>query len=517
MSVLEYDEALGKLDMLEAKARSGGGEKKHVARKEEGRLSARERLAILLDEGTFRELNMLAEDPEMEFGMDKKKVPGDGVVTGYGEVDGRLTYAFAQDSTVMGGSLGITHIQKICYLIEKARTTGAPIVGLHESAGGRIQDATHVIGRGQVFQENVLTSGVVPQISAIMGICVGGSVYSPALTDFIFIVEGKGRMFITGPPVIKAVTGQEITQEELGGARVHAEKTGNVDIKSADEVSCIRQIRKLLGYLPSSCAEKPPVVTPADDPKRKLELGNLVPADPKKVFDMRLLIRLILDDGDFFELKPDYAKNILVGFGRLDGAPVGVVANQPKVWAGSIDVNAADKGSRFIRICDAYNIPILSLVDVPGFLPGVEQEHTGIIRHGAKMLYAYSEATVPKITVVVRKDYGGAIPAMCCQQTGADQMFAWPIAEFAVMGAEAAVSVLYKDEIKASSDPEGTRAMLLQEYRERFSGPFDAAAKKYLDAIIRPEDTRIVVIDALKMLRNKKTVRMWRKHAIMPQ
>ena len=517
MGVLEYNEALAKLDMLEAKARSGGGEKKHAARKEEGRLSARERLAYLFDEGTFREINMLAENPGTEFGMDKKKVPGDGVVTGYGEVDGRLTYAFAQDGTVMAGSLGITHIQKICYLIEKARTTGAPIVGLHESAGGRIQDATHVIGRGQVFQENVLTSGVVPQISAIMGICVGGSVYSPALTDFILIVEGKGRMFITGPPVIKAVTGQEITQEELGGARVHAEKTGNVDINSPDEVSCIRKIRELLRYLPSSCEEKPPVLTPEDDPKRKLELGSLVPANPRKVFDMRSLVRLILDGGDFFELKPDYAKNILIGFGRLDGAPVGVVANQPMTWAGSIDVNAADKGSRFIRICDAYNIPILTLVDVPGFLPGVKQEHTGIIRHGAKMLYAYSEATVPKITVVVRKDYGGAIPAMCSQQTGADQIFAWPIAEFAVMGAEAAVSVLYKDEINASPDPEGTTARLLQEYRERFSGPFDAAAKKYIDAIIRPEDTRIVVIDALKMLRNKKTVRMPRKHAIMPQ
>jgi methylmalonyl-CoA decarboxylase subunit alpha len=517
MAVLEYEEALAKLDGLEAKAYSGGSEKKHAAREKEDKLSARDRLAILFDEGTFREMNMLAENPGTEFGVDKKMVPGDGVVTGYGKVDGRLTYAFAQDATVMGGSLGITHIQKICYLIEKARTMGAPIVGLHESAGGRIQDATHVIGRGQVFQENVLTSGVVPQISAIMGTCVGGSVYSPALTDFIFIVAGKGRMFITGPPVIKAVTGRDITQEELGGARVHAEKAGNVDISSSDEVSCITQIRRLLGYLPSSCTEKPPVVTPGDDPKRKLELGNLVPADPRKVYDMRSLIRLILDDGDFFELKPEYAKNILIGFGRLDGAPVGVVANQSLFSAGSIDVNAADKASRFIRICDAYNIPILSLVDVPGFLPGVEQEHAGIISHGAKMLYAYSEATVPKVTVVVKKDYGGAIPAMCSHETGADQVFAWPIAEFGVMGAEAAVSVLYKDEIKASPDPEGTKSRLLQEYRKRFSGPFDAAAKRYIDAIIRPEDTRIVVIDALKMLRNKKMIRMPRKHGIMPQ
>lgn len=516
--MLNYDDARKKLEHLEGKARLGGGEKKHAGRREEGKLSARERLDLLFDEGTFREVNALVENPGNEFGMDKKKVPGDGVVTGYGQVHGRLTFGFAQDETVMGGSLGISHIQKICYLIEKARTVGAPIVGLHESSGGRIQDATHVIGRGQVFYENVLTSGVVPQISAIMGICVGGSVYSPALTDFILMVENQSRMFITGPPVIKAVTGVEVSQEELGGARVHAETTGCVDIVQTSEQECIADIRKLLTFLPSSSRHSPPVMETGDDPRRLIDVENLVPYEPRKAYDMRRLVRLIVDNNDFFELKPDYARNMVIGFARLDGYPVGIVANQPMFYAGSIDVNASDKASRFIRICNAYSIPILTLVDVPGFLPGVEQEHIGIIRHGAKMLYAYAEATVPKVTVVVRKSYGGAIPAMCSQQTGADQMFAWPIAEFAVMGAEAAVAVLYKDDLKQSEDPEATRARLLQEYTERFSGPFDAAAKKYLDAVIRPEETRAVVIDAFKMLRGKETmVYVPRKHAIMPQ
>ncbi len=516
--MLDYDEALKKLEHLENRACAGGGDEKHAARREAGKLSARERLDILLDEGTFRELNMLVENPGGEFGMDKKKVPGDGVVTGYGEINRRLVFAFAQDATVMGGSLGISHVQKICYLIEKARTVGAPIVGLHESAGGRIHDVTHVIGRGQVFYENVLTSGVVPQISAIMGICVGGSVYSPALTDFILAIENQSRMFITGPPVIKAVTGVDVTQEELGGARVHAEKAGNVDLVSLDEVECLKAIRKLLGFLPSSSSQPPPIMPANDDPRRMIDVRDVVPADPKKPFDMKRVIEMIMDNHDFFEIKADFARNMVVGFGRLNGFSVGVVANQPIFKAGSIDVDAADKASRFIRICNAYNIPILSLVDVPGFLPGVEQEHSGIIRHGAKLLYAFSEATVPKVTVVVRKDYGGAIPAMCSKQTGADQMFAWPIAEFAVMGPDAAVSVLYRDEIRDAEDPDETRARLLQEYKDRFSGPIDAAGKAYLDGIIRPEETRAVLVDSFKMLRNKKTLTsVPRKHAIMPQ
>ena len=516
--MITYDEAMKRLERLEKRALAGGGEKKHASRREEGKLSARERLEFLFDKGTFREINMLVENPGNEFGMDKKKVPGDGVITAYGEVGKRLTFAFAQDATVMGGSLGISHVEKICYLIEKARMVGAPIVGLHESAGGRIHDVTHVIGRGRVFQENVATSGVVPQISAIMGICVGGSVYSPALTDFILAIENQSRMFITGPPVIKSVTGVDVTQEELGGARIHAQKAGNVDLMLKSEEECLDSIKRLLSFLPSSSQHRGPVLPGVDDPLRSLDgIRDLVPENPKKPFDMRKIIQLIMDRHDFLEIKPDFATNIIVGFGRLDGFSVGVVANQPLSKAASIDIDAADKASRFIRICNAYNIPILSLVDVPGFLPGVEQEHGGIIRHGAKLLYAFAEATVPKVTVVIRKDYGGAIPAMCSHQTGADQMFAWPIAEFAVMGPEAAVSVLYKDEIKGAEDPDAERARLLEEYKERFSGPIDAAAKGYIDGVIRPEETRAVVAEAFKMLRNKRPADgPPRKHGIMP-
>lgn len=517
MSGLQYN--LAKLQALEERSRLGDGANAIERHKSQGKLLAWERIERLLDEGTFVELNALAQHQGDDFGMRERKIPGDGVVTGFGTIAGRPVFVFAQDATFMKGSLGLMHIRKICYLIDKARENGCPIIGLHESAGGRIQDATDVIGRGEVFYKNVLTSGVVPQISAIMGTCVGGSVYSPALTDFVLMVTGTGKMFITGPDVIKTVTGQDVTMEELGGARVHSEVAGTVDLTASDDLDCLALIRRLLEYLPSNNLADPPWMDTGDPPGRILSgIEKIVPDDPRKAFDMRHIIVETLDAATFFEIKPDYAKNIIVGFGRLAGHVVGVVANQPAVNAGVLDINASDKASRFIRICDSYNIPIITFVDVPGFMPGVDQEHGGIIRHGAKMLYAYSEATVPKLTVVIRKDYGGAIPAMCSKQIGADLMIAWPNAEFAVMGAEAAVNILYKSEIRSALDPDAVRAKRLEEYRAKFEGPFDAAGKMYVDAVIRPWETRKVLTSALEVLRRKQcSVIPRRKHGIMPQ
>jgi acetyl-CoA carboxylase carboxyltransferase component len=511
------DELENKLRNLEERVRASDApmvERQHA----EGKLTARERIAHLLDPGSFVEEFMLAETRTTDFGMGERRRPTDGVVTGYGTVDGRLAYVFAQDRTVLQGTVGQAHGEKIAHAIETACKVGAPVIGLYESAGARIQeglDATTAIGK--IFYANSVASGVVPQISAIMGPCIGVASYSPALTDFVFMVRGTSQMFITGPAVIKEVTAEEVTMEELGGTKVHAEQSGCADMVAANDEECLASIRRLLSYLPSSWAESPPRLSLGDDPQRLVpELEEIVPADHRKPYDVVKVIRGLVDSGDFFELKPRFARSIVIGFGRMDGRAVGFVANQPNWLAGAIDVDAADKAARFIRFCDAFSIPIVTLVDVPGFLPGVAQERSGIIRHGAKMLFAYSEATVPKITVYLRKGYGGAKQAMCTRELGADQLFVWPGVELAVMGAEGAVNVLYRREIEGASDPEAVRQEKVAEFNERFAGPFDALSKQFAHAPVRPAETRVRLIQALRMLANKREERPAKKHSAMP-
>jgi len=513
------DKKIKLLHEKEERARQGGGLGRIERRHKEGKLTARERIDLLLDEHSFREIGMFAETQCFDFDMQAKKILGDGVVTGYGRIDGRLVFVYAQDATVFGGSCGRAHGQKICHLIRLARKVGSPVIGLNDTGGGRLQEGMdNVAGYGQMFFENSITSGVVPQIAAVMGPCTGGGVYSPALMDFIIQLENTGQMFITGPAVVKRVMGQEVSFEELGGSRIHSQLSGVAHLTARNEEECLATIKRLLSFLPQNNREKPAVVETDGHTQRKCaSLAKVVPTDQKKTYDMREVLQEVLDTGDFLEILPRYAQNIIIGFGRLAGRSVGVVANQPKVFAGAIDINAADKSSRFIRFCDAFNIPLVIFVDVPGYLPGIQQEYGGIIRHGAKMLYAWAEATVPKIACIVRKCYGGALSAMCPHELGADMIFVWPTAEMAMMGAEPAVEILYRKEIESASDPEKFRKEKIRQYRDTFSTPYHSASKQLIDVVIDPRDTRKVIIDALLMLENKRTEEMpWRKHGIMP-
>jgi len=508
-------EDLQKLEELEKIAKSGESQeaidKQHAA----GKLTARERIDLLLDEGTFVELGLFMQHQCYDFGMEKRRPYGDGVITGYGKVDGRLVYVYAQDFTVLGGTVGHTHADKICNAMRLARRTMAPIVALVDTGGARIQEGVSTYG--PIFTENILASGVVPQISAIMGNCAGGGVYSPALTDFTFMVEGTSYMFITGPEVIKRVTGEEITMEDLGGAKTQSEVSGNADFTAKGDKDCLQQIRKLLGFLPSNYTETPPTADTNDDPNRcDEELDDIVPADPKRPYDMRQVISKIVDNGDFMEVKAGFARNIITGFGRLCGYSIGIVANQPSVAAGTLDSDACDKAARFYRFCDCFNIPIICLVDVPGYLPGVAEERKGIIRHGAKMLYGLREATVPKISVVIRKAYGGAYVAMGSKSIGMDVAFAWPTAEIAIMGAEGAIAILYRREIEQAEDKEKIKKEKIEEYKEKFSTPYYAASKQYVDAVIKPRETRPQLIRALEVLRNKCEPIIERKHGNIP-
>ena len=514
-----WEELLGQLRETEARALLGGGLERQQRQKEKGKLLHRERLDALVDPGSFVELNMLAETQTFEFDMQKNKILGDGVATGFAAIDGRPVFIFAQDVTVFGGSAGRAHGEKINLILRKGRDLGIPVIGLYESGGGRLQDGMqNESGYGRMFFENTQCSGVIPQIAAIMGACTGGGVYSPALMDFIIQVEKTAQMFITGPEVIRAVTGETVSFEELGGSRVHTRQSGVAHLEAKDELECFGIIKKLLSYLPQNNREKAPVIESSDDPFRYNDrLIEIVPADPRKTYDMGEVVREVLDGGEFFEIHPLFARNILVGFGHLDGHSVGIVANQPYYLGGTINIDAADKAARFIRFCDCFNIPLLVFADVPGYLPGVDQEKLGIIRHGAKMLYAFSEATVPKITCVVRKYYGGAIPAMCCHETGADLLFAWPTAEFAMVGAEAAVRILYRREINGAEDPEKVIQQKIEEYQEAITSPYYSAAKQYIDAVIHPADTRKWFVQALRLLKDKEPRKeVWRKHGNIP-
>ncbi len=508
---------LEELEEMKATVRSGGGEDRIAKQHEKGKLSARERVLNFLDPESFVELDMFVKHRCTDLGMDGVEAPGEGVVTGYGTVNGRQVFLFAQDFTVMGGSLGEMHAQKICKVMDLAMKTGAPLVGINDSGGARIQEGVDALsGYGQIFYRNTLASGVIPQISVIMGPCAGGAVYSPALTDFVFMVKGS-YMFITGPQVIKAVTGEEVSSEELGGAMTHNTHSGVAHFVSESEEECLVEIRRLLGFLPENNLEDPPLLDSGDDPSRLVpELRDLVPAEPNRSYDVRDVIHLLVDKGQFLEVHQLYAQNMVVGFARVHGRSVGIVANQPRILAGCLDINASDKAARFIRFCDAFNIPLVSLVDVPGFLPGTSQEYGGIIRHGAKMLFAYSEATVPKVTLILRKNYGGAYLAMCSRDLGADQVLAWPNAEIAVMGPEGAANIIFRREIECSDDPAATRDAKIEEYRQRFANPYVAAARGYLDDVIDPAASRAQVAAALEMLRSKRETRPAKRHGNIP-
>jgi|DewCreStandDraft_5_1066085.scaffolds.fasta_scaffold00048_6 propionyl-CoA carboxylase beta chain len=511
-------EKIEELRALKAQALLGGGEKRIAQQHARGKLTARERLDLLLDEGSFHELDMLVTHRATDFGLAEQKYLGDGVVTGWGRIDGRLVYVFSQDFTVFGGSLSEAYAEKICKVMDLALKNGAPIIGLNDSGGARIQEGVaSLAGYAEIFLRNTLASGVVPQISAIMGPCAGGAVYSPAITDFIFMVEHTSYMFVTGPNVIKAVTGEEVTFEQLGGADVHAEKSGIAHFVAPNEETCLAQIRRLLSFLPSNNMEDPPVI-PCDDPPDRVEpaLDSIIPDQPTKAYDMKEVIRLVVDHGDFFEVQERFAPNIIIGFARLNGRPVGIVAQQPAVLAGVLDINSSVKAARFVRFCDCFNIPLVTFVDVPGFLPGVDQEHGGIIRHGAKLLYAYCEATVPKLAVITRKAYGGAYDVMSSKHVRGDINFAWPTAEIAVMGPEGAVNIIFRDEIARAPDPETARQRLIQEYRQKFANPYVAAARGYVDDVIEPSQTRPKLIAALEMLQNKRDRNPPKKHGNIP-
>ncbi|MDQ2054686.1 acyl-CoA carboxylase subunit beta [Halobellus sp. H-GB7] len=500
------------------RALKGGGEDRIESQHEKGKMTARERIEYFLDDGTFNEFDQLRTHRNHNFGMEETQLPGDGVVTGYGEVDGRKTFVFAHDFTVFGGSLGEVFSEKITKVMDKAVEVGAPVVGLNDSAGARIQEGVQSLGGfGEIFRRNTEASGVVPQISAIMGPCAGGAVYSPALTDFTFMVKDTSHMFITGPDVIKTVTGEEVSFEELGGAVTHASTSGVAHFACDTEEEALDDIRRLLSYLPPNNVEDPPRVEPWDDPERADEsLNEVVPDEPRKPYDMHDVIGGVLDEDSFFEVHAGFAKNVLVGFARLDGHSVGVIANQPRVNAGTLDIEASEKASRFVRFCDGFNIPIVSFVDVPGFLPGTDQEHNGIIRHGAKLLYAYSEATVPLLTVITRKAYGGAYDVMASKHLGADVNYAWPTAEIAVMGPQGAVNILYSDELAAADDPDERRDELIAEYREEFANPYTAADRGFIDAVIEPPETRERLVADLEMLRSKRSSLPEKKHGNLP-
>ncbi len=512
------EEKLRELEERRAKVLAGGGQKRVAAQHEKGKMTARERIEMLLDPGTFVELDAFVRHRATELGMDKIDAPGEGVVTGYGAVNGRNVCVFAQDFTVIGGSLGEMHAAKICKVMDLAVKIGCPLIGINDSGGARIQEGVDALsGYGEIFYRNTCASGVIPQISVIMGPCAGGAVYSPALTDFVFMTEGTSNMFITGPQVIKAVTGEEVSAEDLGGARVHSEVSGVSHFSFPDEQSTMEAIRKLLSYLPQNNIEDPPFLDIGDDPNRIDDsLAALMPDSPNKPYDVRDIIARLVDSSDFFEVQPNYAKNIVVGFARLAGRSIGIIANQPRYLAGVLDINASDKAARFIRFCDAFNIPLLTLADTAGYLPGVGQEHGGVIRHGAKLLYAYSEATVPKLTVILRKAYGGAYIAMCSRHLGADQVFAWPTAEIAVMGPEGAANIIFKKEIEEAADPAAVRQEKIEEYKRSFANPYMAAARGYVDDVIDPAHTRMRLCNALNALLGKRQSTPSRKHGNIP-
>jgi acetyl-CoA carboxylase carboxyltransferase component len=512
------DEKINELAERRKKVLEGGGPKRVAAQHEKGKMTARERIESLLDQGSFTEIDAFVEHRCTDLGMDEVKAPGEGVVTGYGTIGGRLVYVFAQDFTVIGGSLGQAHAAKICKAMDMAVKVGAPVIGINDSGGARIQEGVDALcGYGDIFYRNVSASGVVPQISVIMGPCAGGAVYSPALTDFVFMVEKTGNMFITGPQVIKAVTGEDVSAEDLGGATVHASTSGVAHFTYPDEASTIAGIKKLLSFLPQNNVEDPPMAATQDAPVRRDEgLKDIIPDSSNKPYDVRDVIKRVFDAGDYLEVQPLYAQNIVTCFAHLGGRSVGIIANQPKIMAGVLDINASDKASRFIRFCDAFNIPIVTLTDTAGYLPGVGQEHGGVIRHGAKLLYAYSEATVPKITVILRKAYGGAYIAMCSRHLGADQVFAWPSAEIAVMGPDGAANIIFKKDIEESSDPAATRKEKIAEYKQNFANPYKAAIRGYVDDVIDPADTRTRLVGALAMLLGKRVTGPTRKHGNFP-
>lgn len=501
-----------------AKIMAGGGSEAVAKQHQKGKLTARERIDQLLDEGSFTELDLLVAHRSTNFGMEQEEAPGEGVVTGYGTIDGRLVYLYAQDFTVLGGSLGEQQAAKICKIMDLAAKMGAPLIGLNDSGGARIQEGVDALkGFGDIFYRNTIYSGVVPQISVIMGPCAGGAVYSPALTDFVFMVKEKSQMFITGPEVIKTVTGEIISPEELGGAMTHNQISGVAHFAAENEADCFRQIRELLSYLPSNNLEDPPSQANGDDPARiDEELDWLIPDETSRPYEIKTIIKSIVDEGQFLEVQPYFAQNIVIGLARLDSKPIGIIANQPKFMAGCLDFNASDKAARFIRFCDCFNLPLVTLVDVPGYLPGSQQEYSGVIRHGAKILYAYSEATVPKLTVVLRKAYGGAYIAMCSKHLGADQVIAWPTAEIAVMGPEGAANIIFRKEIKSAVEPEKTKSQKIVEYRREFATPYQAARRGYVDLIIEPRETRPTLINALRMLSSKREVRPPKKHGNIP-
>ena len=481
-----------------------------------GKLTARQRILALLDEGTFYEYDLFVEHEERNFGMDKKTLHGDGVITGIGTMFGEPVCIYAQDFTVMGGSLGLKHARKITKIMDHALKMKVPCIGINDSGGARIQEGIGALaGYGEIFYRNTMASGVIPQISVILGPCAGGAVYSPALTDFVFVVENISKMFITGPGVIESVLGEVITQEELGGARVHAEITGNAHFYAQSEFDCFDQIKKLISLLPASNTKRAVKIEP-QEPALKKQIGQIIPSDPKKPYDVREVIRAIVDNSDFLEVQELFAPNIVIGFSRLKGETVGFVANQPLYLAGVLDCDSSDKAARFIRFCDSFNIPIITLEDMPGYLPGVDQEHAGVIRHGAKMLYAYSEATVAKVTVILRKAYGGGYIAMNSRHLGADFVFALPSAEIAVMGPEGAANIIFAKEIKEAADPEAMRAIKVQEYIDKFANPFVAAAKGYIDAVIEPNETRNLLIHTLSVAKDKDDYRPEKKHGIPP-
>ncbi len=515
---MSVDSKIEKLNQMREQAQMGGGQERIDKQHAKGKLTARERLEKLLDPGTFREIDSFVTHRATSFGLDKKKFLGDSVVTGWGTVGGRQVYVFAQDFTVIGGSLSEVHAEKICKVMDLAMKNGAPVIGLDDSGGARIQEGvSSLAGYGYIFLRNVMASGVVPQISVILGPCAGGAVYSPAITDFVFMVKDTSHMFITGPDVVKAVTREEVSFEELGGAMTHNSKSGVAHFAAQDEEHCLGLIRQLLTYVPQNNLEDPPFF-PTADPGDRLdeELQAIVPDNPNKPYDMKDIIRRVVDDGHFFEVHEHWAQNIVVGFARFGGFSVGVVANQPMVMAGALDIDASNKAARFVRFCDAFNIPLVTFTDVPGYMPGVNQEHGGIIRNGAKLIWAFAEATVPKVTVITRKAYGGAYIVMSSKHLRGDVNYAWPTAEIAVMGPEGAVNVVFRKEVAGADDPEGKRRELVEEYREEFANPYVAAARGYVDDVIEPAETRPRIIEALRMLQNKRDTNPPKKHGNIP-
>jgi propionyl-CoA carboxylase beta chain len=511
-------EKVHRLRELREQVKLGGGKDRIEEQHKRGKLTARERIDLLLDPNSFVELDPYVTHICTDFGMAEKKIPGDGVVTGFGTIEGRLVYVFSQDFTVFGGSLGEMFAKKVCKIMDLAMKTGAPVIGINDSGGARIQEGVaSLAGYGDIFFRNVLASGVIPQISAIMGPCAGGAVYSPALTDFIVMVDKTSHMFITGPEVIKTVLGQEVSFEDLGGAMVHSQTSGVAHFMASNEEEGVALIKKLLSYLPSNNMEEPPAIEPQDDPNRTDEhLVEIIPDDPDKPYDVKEIILRVIDNGDFLEVQPLWAPNIVIGFARLNGRPVGIVANQPKFYAGALDIQSSTKAGRFVRFCDCFNIPVITFVDVPGFLPGIDQEHGGIIRHGSKLLYAYIEATVPKITLILRKDYGGAYDVMGSKHSGGDINYAWPTAEIAVMGPEGAINIVFRKELAAAKDPKQKRKELVSSYRQKFANPYITAQKAYIDDVIEPAHTRPKLITALEMLLTKREPRPSKKHANIP-